>query len=1568
MCGIAGLFRGRRGTLEVQQMTEVVHRMISTMPHRGPDAQGMWSDPAGRCVLGHLRLSIIDTSNAGLQPRESGDGRWLISFNGELYNFQELRPALAAAGITLQGRTDTEVLIESIALWGADALPKFDGMFAFAAFDTLSGELFLARDAFGEKPLYYMQLEDGLFAFASELQALEKVPGFNGTVSIDAMAEMLTFQYIGAPRSIYQHVKKLPPGHWLRLSGKGEITTGRYFEFRPGESATDDRPIGQLADELEEILATSLRRRLIADVPLGAFLSGGVDSSTVCALVRRKLNLPLKSYSIGFEGAPETEHIIARAFAQHLGTEHHEQILNPNASEFLLGCGALLDEPNGDSSCLPTYLLSRFAREQVTVAVSGDGGDEMFGGYGRYFHTLDERNRRAAGELPDWRAGDTYFGSRILVASEPEIIELFGFVPRGFEDHLQRLRAELNDAPDDRLLAAMRRSDTDNYMPGAVLPKVDRMSMRHSLEVRTPFLNAELARFAERLPEAFLVQGNRGKILLREVAYRYLPRDLIDLPKQGFGMPMSDWARTSLLDVASKLIASDDSRLRAALGSDAIDRFMKRQAAPGGFVAYQTWALATLESWLRHHPAIIPSLAEPRARYKPAKPATDEQKLDVVEIRPEIYLVGKGVAEIDERPDIEAVVQQTIVAISLRDAVTDPALLRSVSDGAGHRRMELPGWNRSLTGQDIQQLAPLRGATLLFYERDASFNFSHTQMLQFRRLGVARIFYRSPFIDREFHEIDFRYPSKVRRVIDLIYLFLHRTALLSNNRWLSLLGRARAFAASSEGYHQSETIRAITALPDVELSGSFMMFEGIRQLPPAHVTHNAISTSGDGRYSIWNQSAFFSPTEPARLNSRPYWIVPITPATEQRLLFAPRIFQAPVIDLKLAERLLQSLLSSIQQNEGGEPFSLQPGDRVVVCTHSLPPGGAERQWVYLAQALTEAGYLTTFVTYESLDDSNAHYLPVLQASGITVMDAAKMPIEEAIRYWPRTLSAAALLDSGVIPEPDRLMLLTACFVLAAPKVVFSQLDHPNLLAGAAAHFARVPRVVMSFRNYNPTNFPYLTNDWFLAAYRLLSTSDRVLFSGNFRGANDDYADWIGIPHDRVAHIPNAIEQDMFPMPDDDQVASVRAELGLTANTPVILGVFRLSAEKAPLIFLEVCTRIIADLPEARAFIVGMGPLQSQLEGVIAERGLQSRVVLLGRRSDVNALMRAASVFLLTSEKEGMPNVLMEAQLMATPIVATKAGGTSEAVIDGRTATLCHVGDVQALTDASLTLLRDPDHARRMGDEGRRFVLTAFPRKRLAESYVKLARGDLRPAPARSGSTSHYTKADLGFIRNPDQITRSAIAQYVAGTSSHPLYAWMNEIKKSSMLHVDVLLLLRALALATKGGVLEIGSYIGGSTIAIASGVRDRKTNGASFVSLEPGGRYLEHPEYPSTDILRDLRDNLKSANVAQHVTAIEGHSSDPQVREKVFGTLGGSGLSLLFIDADGEVGRDMELYRPLLKPGCFVVFDDYHAVTETVPLHKEVRVKSVVDEEVRNGRLEPLGVFGWGTWFGRYRN
>src|SRR6266571_3521747 len=275
MCGIAGYYCPQAVAVSLLAMQETVGVMVGTMVHRGPDAEGVWSDPQGRCVLGHRRLSIIDTSDAGLQPRASGDGRYVITYNGEIYNYLEIRPLLEAAGIQMRSRTDTEVLLEALALWGTGALERLDGMFAFAMFDTHTGELLLARDPFGEKPLYYTELPNGAIGFASELQALERMPNFDATVDVNAVAEMLTFQYIGAPRSIYSSVKKLGPGHWLRIAADGSMRTGRYFHYRPGLSGFDDRPMAELADELEDILLRSVRRRLIADVPLGAFLSGG---------------------------------------------------------------------------------------------------------------------------------------------------------------------------------------------------------------------------------------------------------------------------------------------------------------------------------------------------------------------------------------------------------------------------------------------------------------------------------------------------------------------------------------------------------------------------------------------------------------------------------------------------------------------------------------------------------------------------------------------------------------------------------------------------------------------------------------------------------------------------------------------------------------------------------------------------------------------------------------------------------------------------------------------------------------------------------------------------------------------------------------------------------------------------------------------------------------------------------------------------------------------------------------------------------------------------------------------
>jgi asparagine synthase (glutamine-hydrolysing) len=605
-------------------------------------------------------------------------------------------------------------------------------MFAFAAFDQETGQLILARDPFGEKPLYYAELPDCGLAFASELQALEKVPGVDFGVSMDSVAELLMFQYIGAPRTIYTQVKKLPPGHWL-VSYPGQAPrTGRYFDFRPGAKGFDSRPIEQLADELEDILVRSLRRRLIADVPLGAFLSGGVDSSTVCALIRRKLGVPLKTYTIGFAGASESEHETARLFARHLGTEHNERIVTPQASEFLFGIGRLLDEPNADSSCLPTYLLSAFARESVTVALSGDGGDEMFGGYGRYFQTLDESGRRGHAAAP-WNPGKAYYSNRILVSTEEHLIELLGAVPAGAAEHLRRLREALSD-PATPLLCRMRQTDVENYMPGAVLPKMDRMSMQHSLEVRTPYLNTELARFAERLPQAAMYADGRGKRLLREIAYRYLPRELIDLPKQGFGLPMTRWGRKELLDVAGRLLESGESRVQASLGTAAIARFMKRQGSHNGFATYQVWALAMLESWLRHHPARMPQWTPVPSSRQAAN--GDEGWVGVA--------MGRGVFAVDRPRSISAGPEprQSLTTRFLNMA-WQTGLVDFMSDDTraiAPNDSEVPlSADRVLSEPDIQR--QLQGSTLMVLAPNAVEDRRTDLLHAWRRAGWLRLSY-----------------------------------------------------------------------------------------------------------------------------------------------------------------------------------------------------------------------------------------------------------------------------------------------------------------------------------------------------------------------------------------------------------------------------------------------------------------------------------------------------------------------------------------------------------------------------------------------------------------------------------------------------------------------------------------------------------------------------------------------------------------------------------------------------------------------------------------------------------
>ncbi|MCE3247111.1 MAG: putative Asparagine synthetase 1 [Microvirga sp.] len=611
MCGIAGII-DKRGKLGGTRLGQVAKEAADRMSYRGPDDSGVWVSPDGRCALAQRRLSIIDVSSAGHQPMPSNTGRSIITFNGEIYNFLELRRELEAEGAAFHSHSDTEVLVEILERHGPKVLPRLDAMFAFGHYDIARQELLLARDIFGEKPLYYVDHPD-FFGFASELHALANLPGFDARIDRAAIASYLCFQYVPTPQTIYGSARKLPPASYLTVGPAGAIQVQSYYSFDTSAAEHSTRSIDDLADELEAILLTSLRRRLISDVPLGAFLSGGVDSSTVAALVTKKLGIPLQTFSIGFADHPDSEHHDAAEIARMLGTDHRDRVLSADAIELGHHIGTVLDEPNADSSCLPTYLLSGFAREHVTVALSGDGGDEMFGGYGRYFVTVDEWERKRKGDqsLGWWRAGEVYWSSRILVYPDDHLKAALGEIPAELAGRLAEMRRAVEE---DRrpLLNVLREADARNYMPGAVLAKVDRMSMQHSLEVRAPLIGIEVADFAKRLAADDCYRHGSGKLILKRIASRYLPESWMNRPKRGFGLPMDLWSADKLLPITRALVLGKAARLPEWLDRGLLARYLN--TVERDFNSYRVWSLYILENWLRSHPAVPAEAANEAGR------------------------------------------------------------------------------------------------------------------------------------------------------------------------------------------------------------------------------------------------------------------------------------------------------------------------------------------------------------------------------------------------------------------------------------------------------------------------------------------------------------------------------------------------------------------------------------------------------------------------------------------------------------------------------------------------------------------------------------------------------------------------------------------------------------------------------------------------------------------------------------------------------------------------------------------------------------------------------------------
>jgi len=642
MCGIVGYWCQ---SINRDEMEAIARQMSNTLIHRGPDSQGTWTDPATGIALGHRRLAIVDLSPEGYQPMHSANGRYVLVFNGEIYNFSDLRQELITLGHTFRGYSDTEIMLAAFCQWGIEpAVQKFVGMFAFALWDRKERVLNLGRDRLGEKPLYYGWMGE-TFLFGSELKALKAHPEWRGEIDRNALALFMRHNYIPAPYSIYQGIYKLTPGTILTLKSTDTQSTPKpvsYWSARSVAELAATHPFSgsetEAIEQLDSLLRDAIRQQMVADVPLGAFLSGGIDSSTVVALMQAQNNRPVKTFSIGFYEDAYNEAKYAKEVARHLGTDHTELYLTPEeAISVIPKLPTLYDEPFSDSSQIPTFLLSQLAKQQVTVSLSGDGGDELFSGYQRYF--LTHRIWQQIGWMP---SGMRQALSRALITISPQTWNFFlapwlpGTLKRlnpgdklhkladviAFESPEALYRRLLShwkdpnslvlgasepttalnhpelwaDLPD--LIQSMMYLDTVTYLPNDILTKVDRATMGVSLEARVPLLNHRVVEFAWRLPMSMKINNRQGKWLLRQVLYKYVPSSLIERPKMGFGIPLGNWLRGSLRDWAEVLLNESRLRQEGFLNPQPIrQKWEEHLAGDRNWQAY-LWDVLIFQAWL----------------------------------------------------------------------------------------------------------------------------------------------------------------------------------------------------------------------------------------------------------------------------------------------------------------------------------------------------------------------------------------------------------------------------------------------------------------------------------------------------------------------------------------------------------------------------------------------------------------------------------------------------------------------------------------------------------------------------------------------------------------------------------------------------------------------------------------------------------------------------------------------------------------------------------------------------------------------------------------------------------
>ena len=637
MCGIAGFLDHSQNSLRYD-FKGVATSMAETMLARGPDDGGVWIDQANKIGLAHRRLAVIDLTSAGHQPMVSCDKRYVLTYNGEIYNSQELRNELESRNQSFRGTSDSEVLLEACATWGVEqTVKRCIGMFSFSLWDRQEHTLQLVRDRLGIKPLYWAQFGQ-LFLFGSELKALRAHPGFIAQIDHNAVATFMRFSYIIAPQSIYKNVFKLEPACILTFQAGQSPRIVRYWDMREvarrGVAAPRKLNDTEALHDLEEVLGEAVRCRMVADVPLGAFLSGGVDSSAVVALMQKYSTLPLKTFTIGYSEGNFDESVHARKVAEHLGTDHSEVIVESrHICELLPQLPDWYDEPFADTSQIPTFLVSQMTRQDVTVALSGDGGDELFAGYNRYFKV--EKKWRRVLEVPKTLRPAL---SKVLGIFPHLLDEFLGILPRKASNASEKVRrlAEsfslkngdalnryllsrwndpvslvhganieprgvfsdetlADDLPD--LVTRMQFIDIVTNLPDDILTKVDRASMAVSLEVRVPILDHRVVEFVWALPRHMKIRDGERKWILRQILYQYVPRKLIERQKMGFGIPLDGWIRGTLRDWAEDLLSERALKETGLLDSGLIRKKWSQHISGTHDFKKQLWSALMLQAW-----------------------------------------------------------------------------------------------------------------------------------------------------------------------------------------------------------------------------------------------------------------------------------------------------------------------------------------------------------------------------------------------------------------------------------------------------------------------------------------------------------------------------------------------------------------------------------------------------------------------------------------------------------------------------------------------------------------------------------------------------------------------------------------------------------------------------------------------------------------------------------------------------------------------------------------------------------------------------------------------------------